>query len=224
MDQAEGRQALGELLTRYQSALLAYAIPRFQLTEHDAKDLFQSFTAEAVLGRDLIGRARPKKGYQFRSYLLTAWHYHIQEEYRKQHAQKRCPAAGLVSFDEHHPEVVDSSAGAPETFDVPWARTVIAQAAERMRSVCVAKGKVQLWGVFEQRILRPICEDVEMTAYTELVSELNIDSPMQARNLLVSGKQMFTRCLREVVGGYVRGNAAVEAELRELYLILKSQG
>ena len=79
-------------------------------------------------------------------------------------------------------------------------------------------------GVFEQRILRPICEDVEMTAYTELVSELNIDSPMQARNLLVSGKQMFTRCLREVVGGYVRGNAAVEAELRELYLILKSQG
>ena len=224
VDGAEGRHALGELLTHYQSALLAYAITRFQLAEDDARDLFQSFTADAVLRRDLIGRARPRKGYQFRSYLLTAWHMHIQGEYRKQHARKRRPSAGLISLEEYLPEIADSSAGAPESFDVEWARTVIAQAAERMRTVCVEKGKGQLWGVFEQRILKPICEDVEMTSYEDLVSALKIDSPMQARNLLASGKQLFTRCLREVVGEYARGDAAAEAELRELYLILATQG
>lgn len=222
INEEQGRQALGELLTRYQSALVAYAITHFKLTEHDAKDLFQSFVVDAVLRRNLIGRARPMKGYQFRSYLLTAWHTHIQGDYRKQRALKRCPPAGMVSLDEQ-PEIADFIVSAPaaEPFDIEWARSVIAEAAKRMRAACDAKGKPQLWGVFEQRILKPICEDVETTSYKDLVSTLNIASPMHARNLLATGKEMFTRCLREVVAEYAKGDAAADTELRELYLILE---
>ena len=94
--------ALGDLLTRYHSPLLAYSMRKFGVAEDQAKDLLQSFVVESVMKRDLIGRARPMKGYQFRSYLLCAWHNHIREDYRKQQCLKRamknrsCP--GMVSL------------------------------------------------------------------------------------------------------------------------------
>ncbi len=214
--------ALGDLLTRYHAPLIGYSVRKFGVTEDQAKDLLQSFVVESVMKRDLIGRARPMKGYQFRSYLLCAWHNHIREDYRKQQCQKRRPAGGITSLSTI-PEVQEIWVAEPsqDIFDVAWARDVLAKAIERTRRQCEESGNPALWGIFESRVQRPLCEGATPVPYHELVTLFKLSSPIQARNLLVTGKRIFMRCLRGLVAEYAQGESAIDTELRELHIILE---
>ncbi len=221
LDEAAGRNALGELLLRYEPALLAYAILKFGSSEDHARDLFHGFVQESVLKRDLITNARPMPGCQFRSYLLHAWHTHIQSEYRRQSARKRRPAGNLSPLPEDPDDLpVEGQPPAPELFDLRWAQQVITEASRRMHAECMASHRPDVWGVFEARIHGPILNGDARMPYDQLVSRFGLESPIQARNLLVTGKRMFVRNLERVVSEYASGEGAVEAELRELHIIL----
>jgi DNA-directed RNA polymerase specialized sigma24 family protein len=221
---ADGQRlaALGDLLTRYHSPLIGYSMRKFAVTEDQARDLLQSFIVESVVKRELIGRARPMKGYQFRSYLLCAWHNHILEDHRKQQCQKRRPPGGITSLSTI-PEFQEAWAAEPshDLFDVAWARDVLAKAVERARIQCEASGNPALWGIFESRVQRPLCEGAAPIPYHELVVLFKLDSPIQARNLLVTGKRIFMRCLRGIVAEYAESQSAIDTELRELHIILE---
>lgn len=217
-----GLAALGDLLTRYRPALEAYAQQRFPRADSEVADWFQGFVEGPVLQRGLIVQARPLEGRQFRSYLLSAWHTYILEQHRHATARKRQPPGGLVPLAEIPIDGEASTpAPAPETFDAAWAREVLAEAADRMRVQCVTEGRHEVWGVFDARIHRPILEGCPPMPYEELIHRFRIESPVQARNLLVTGKRMFGRCLRQVVGQYAKGEQAVAAELSELQAILE---
>lgn len=56
--------------------------------------------------------------------------------------------------------------------------------------------------------------------YGALVEQLNVTSPAQAQNLLVTAKRKFVRCLREVIADYVSETGSIKIELQELYAIL----
>ncbi len=125
----QGLEALDRLIRRYEPALKAYLRQKFGLDEGDARDVFQSFLLEVVLRKELIRKARPIKGYQFRSFLLTAFHNFVASDMRRELAQKRRPEGGFVAIDESSDrELGHVSAASSELFDVSWARAVVADA------------------------------------------------------------------------------------------------
>jgi hypothetical protein len=60
--------------------------------------------------------------------------------------------------------------------------------------------------------------------YQQLVRELGLQSPAQAANVLITGKRMFIRCLRAVVGEYEVSEAQLDAEIGEIRQIIARAG
>jgi hypothetical protein len=77
-----------------------------------------------------------------------------------------------------------------------------------------------VWGVFEARLLGPLLHGAEPTDYEELVGRFGLASAAQASNVLMTGKRMFARIIRAVVGEYALGDEEIESEIRELYAVL----
>jgi DNA-directed RNA polymerase specialized sigma24 family protein len=221
-DSERGKAALEGLLRRYQFAIKSVLMERFRCTEHKAEDLFQGFVLDTLLKNRLLARAREAAGYQFRSFLLGALNNYVVSEFRKENAQKRQPAEGLMSMDElvEQSETIMVEA-APQNFDVVWARGVLAETLSRMERECTETGQSAIWGVFEERLRRPILEGAEVTPYEELVKRLGFTMPAQARRALFTAKEMFARALRSVVAEYAHDQVAIEVEVRELQLILQ---
>jgi hypothetical protein len=220
-DTEDGLKALGKLLSRYEPALTGYLEKKFFYNPEEAKDIFQEFILQNVLKRELISKIRPMKGYQFRRFLLCSLHTFTVSDYRRKTALKRKPRNGLTSLD----EIADTDASlsvAPqsEEFDVAWAKTVISEALRRMHEDCKANNRLDIWGVFENRLLRPLLEGQELQSYEDLVREFGFKSPAQAHNVLVTAKRAFARCLEQIVGEYAVEPNAVQQEIRELQLIL----
>lgn len=221
----KGLQALGNLLTRYQPALTFYLQKKFFYKEEEAKDIFHDFVLQNILKRELISQLRPMKGYEFRRFLLCSLHTFAISQYRRRTAQKRRPTEGLTSLD----ELTDVDLNSGETpksgdFDVAWARTVLQEALRRMYQECRTTNRMDIWGVFENRLRKPLLEGKPLQPYDELVKEFGFKSPAQAHNVLVTAKRSFARCLEQVVGEYALDKNAVEAEIRELQVILSHSG
>ncbi len=217
----EGLKVLGNLLKRYQAALVGYIRRKFLCKEEEAADLFQEFVLQIVLKKELIRQAQPTKGYQFRKFLLSSLHKFAISEYRRRNAKKRAPVSGLSSLDEiseNHQEIAADDTG--DEFDVAWARAILGEALTRMKEECEQTSRSEVWGVFDHRLRRPILDGAEVLPYEELVERYHFTSPAQAHNVLVTAKRMFARHLRLVISEYVADESATEVELRELQLIL----
>lgn len=213
------REALGQLLTRYLPALRDHLVSGKRLAPEEADDVVQDFVATKVLERDLIARADQQLG-KFRTFLLTALDRFLLNRLRDRGAKKR-EADRAAAFGEHAAEVMAEEV--PDAFDLAWARQVIAEAAERMRKECGATGRLDVWGVFECRLLAPALEGTEPADYGELVRRFGLQSPSQASNVLVTAKRMYARTLRGVVAEYSGDAAEIEAEIGDLYRILARQ-
>lgn len=221
IESQEGSEALGALLHRYQPALTWYLRQKFWVDGDAGSDILQSFIAEVVLAKELIRKARPEKGHQFRKFLLTAFHNFAASHVRRTKAQKRSPSGGFVSLDESPDrEMGYVPEPSPEVFDVAWARGVIGEALRLMKAECEASGRPDIWGMFEGRLVGPILEGSEPVAYDELVKRFALQSPVQAQNLLVTAKRMFSRCLSAAVAEYATSEQDIESELRELQIVL----
>lgn len=222
LDGEGGRRALGELVRLYKPALLRYLRKKFCSNNPGlADELFSAFVERILVGKELIGKARPREGHQFRRFILTALHRFAVSELRRLQAQKRQPAIHMQSLEEliEH-DGVELATVPPADFDVAWGLNVVAEALRRMKEDCIANGKLDIWSVFDQRLRAPILEGARPMPYKELVERLGFDSPAQAYNALVLAKRKFEQHLRDVISGYVADWAAVETELRELHVIL----
>jgi len=214
--QQKGREALDCLLIRYQAALLAHISLKFRATEDVAQDLLQSFVAEKILENELLAQANPARG-RFRTFLLNALDRFVVSQQRKERAQKRAPGAGFVPLDrlqtKDEPQWLDPPDHRAEAL---WAQAVIAAALLNMRNECETSNHMDIWGVFEGRLLSAVLEDSPGTGYEELIQRFGFKSPSHAFNALNTAKRMFKRHLRSVIAEYARGDREVEEELREL--------
>jgi hypothetical protein len=116
------------------------------------------------------------------------------------------------------------AAVAAEVFDVEWARQVLAEAIRRMKAECDESNRADVWDVFEGRVLRETIHAGQAMGYDELVRRWQFKSPAQAANVLITGKRMFARVLRGVVGEYARDQVEVEQEINDLRQILAHAG
>jgi RNA polymerase sigma-70 factor (ECF subfamily) len=212
------REALGQLLARYLPALHAHLVYSKRLAPDRADDVLQDFVANKILERALIARADRDLG-KFRTFLLTALDRFLLNWIRDAGAKKRGAGEGSEALGKRA-DLLSSNIQARDAFDVVWARGVLAEAIRRMRNECEAAGRLDVWGVFECRILAPILEGAEPADYRELVRRFGLRSPSQASNVLMTAKRMYGRVLRGVVGEYARDAQEVDEEIGELRDIL----
>lgn len=216
-DQAT-REALGELLTRYLPALRAHLVCSKRLALDKADDVVQDFVAKKILEKDLIARADCDLG-KFRTFLLTALDRFLLNQIRDAGAKKRAAGEGSEALGERAEWVLSDSAPS-DAFDVEWARGVLAEAIQRMRDHCETSNRMEVWGVFQLRILAPILQGTEPADYRELVERFGLRSPSQASNVLITAKRMYERVLRSVIAEYASDERDIEEEIGELHEIL----
>ena len=210
------RQALETLLRRYRPAFLAHVIHVRRVRTSDADDLVQGFICDRIVAEGLIGKADQARG-KFRTYLLTALDRHIVRVRRHDQAAKRGGGVAPAAIDDHDPAA--ASPTATEIFDIAWARQVVEQAIQQMRKECDGE-RPDIWNVFEARVLLPLLDGAEPTPYLQLVESLGLASTEAAANLAITGKRMFARHLRAVVGQYAGSDAEIEQEISDLRGIL----
>ena len=108
---------------------------------------------------------------------------------------------------------------APSAFDVAWAQEVLGETLRIMQRECRTCGRTDVWGVFEARLIGPILHDEQVVPYEQLVDRYNLATPRRASNALITGKRMFVRILRSVVGRYTPADE-IESEIQQLQELL----
>ncbi len=93
---------------------------------------------------------------------------------------------------------------------------LVHQVVEGMRRECAETDRLDVWTVFEKRILAEIFHDAQPSSYQSLAEELTLQSPSQAANLLVTAKRMYARLLRAAVAEYEPSDEAIEEEIAAL--------
>ena len=218
------RAALGELILRYQDPLISHLMVRRRIDGDRAADLLQGFVASQVLERGLFARADPAKG-KFRTFLLTTLDRYVSNRFRAEAVWARVNGAQAPSAEDEAQAPAASADCEPDrVFAARWARRVIDEALGLMREECERTGRHDVWGVFEGRIRGPILDGAPPEPYVRLVERYGLISPAQASNVLITGKRMFARALRRVVGEYERSEEQIEAEIAELRQILSRGG
>ena len=212
-------KALNELLTQYLPALKTHLTRHLKLSPERADDLLQSFVTEKILVKDLLKRVHRGKG-RFRSFLLKTFNNFLVSEIRKEKAQKRAPNAptnvSLSEYEDYLAVEPDTDAG----LNTVWAQQLIAQALDRMHAMCESRGRLDIWGVFEGRILEPILSNADPVPYENLADEFGFASPLKAANALTTAKRGFRQALSKVVADTVADDAQIDAEISSLMEIL----
>jgi len=210
---------LTRLLTLYLPALRAHLTQARGIRADHADDLLQGFTARKLLEQNLAAQADRTRA-KFRTFLLTVLDHYVISESRRASAKKRV-AERSMCLDPARLGARPANGPLPsDVFDVTWARQVLSETLRRMEAECRSDGRMDLWGVFECRILTPTLEGSAAPSYAELLDRFGFESPVQASNALVTGKRLFLRTLRSVVGEYAGASDEVEEEIHELRAIL----
>lgn len=217
-----GQEALGEVFQRYQPAIRKHLIFVKGVARHDVEDLIQGFVSSQMIESDLLARADQCKG-KFRTLLLTALDRYLANDARHHRSTKRTPRNGRIhSMDDSaftsHPTAVANA----DTFDIEWARQILNETTSRMQSCCEMTGQNMVWEVFKARLLNPIANHEPVPDYESLRVRLKLRSPLQASNLLVTAKRMYSRFMRSVVAEYVQSDEEIEEEISTIFAILSN--
>jgi DNA-directed RNA polymerase specialized sigma24 family protein len=206
-DPAAQRAALTTLLTRYQPALRSYLRVVKRLTQHETDDLLQAFITEQVLERELVQKADASRG-RFRTFLLTSLNNFTVSRGRQQRlrATDKLPETPTP----------DASPSPDAVVEAAWARALVHEVIAAMRQECENTRRQDIWLVFQGRILAGVYGTSPVISYEQLAAQLQLKSPTQAANLLVTAKRMYARLLREAVGEYEEDADAIDAEIAEL--------
>jgi DNA-directed RNA polymerase specialized sigma24 family protein len=211
------RAALNELLQRYMPALRAHLVLEKRIAAERVDDLLQGFVAEKILDKWILGDATASRG-RFRNFLLTALDNYIVSQHR--YAQTTIRGSGKdVSLDAVG-DVEGREPNPAEQFDVLWASQLLEQAIAVMETQCKDVNRMDIWQVFESRVLAPLSGDHVPPTYGELAAAFTLKTPTHAINLVITGKRMFARILRSLILEYEKTDA-VDEELDDLYRILK---
>lgn len=219
---ADALQALDDLLAVYRPALVSYLTGIMRLPLSRAEDLVQAFVAHRVLEANVLSRADAGRG-KFRSFLLKVFQNYVISELRMRHAKRRGPTPSRLLSLEDVPEAMLSAPGEILAFDLAWAKRTLAEVVERMQLECRRKNRMDLWELFQCRILDPTLTGASVPPYEDLLATFGFRSPSQASNLLITARRMFQRILRDVVRDTVGDEADTDAEIRDLIEILSTQ-
>jgi hypothetical protein len=136
----------------------------------------------------------------------------------KRRSEQRRP-----SHETLDPTIQNDSDTPQAIVEAQWVKALLNTVLEGMRHECERTHRMDVWVVFEQRILLQFFASEKPVDYAVLAQKLNLASPIQAANLLVTGKRMYARLLRSAIGEYELAPDEVEEELNDLKLILQAK-
>ena len=215
------RVALDILARRYWKPVFIF----LKYTGHDeesAKDLTQAFFADWI-EKDVFSKAEASKG-RFRSFMLSCLKRFVSNQHRAEKAQKRKPAAGLVSLDELMDDTEmpfqPADTMTPELiFDRAWASQVVLLVLRRLEQECRQDGKGSHFDIFTRRIINPILKGDAEPSMADLSQEYAL-SEKQAANQLLTARRAYQRLLRDELRLYAQSEDEVSAETRDIFSIL----
>jgi len=218
---AAKRAALDILARRYWKPVFRF-LQFSGKDEESAKDLTQAFFT-AWIESNSFAKADAQKG-KFRSFMLASLKRFVANEHRADQAQKRRPAAGLLSLDElmDDPEIAFEPADVrtPDmAFDRAWAAELMNRVLKHLEMECSGKGQKAHFDIFSRRLIQPILHGMEAPSMAELGKQHGL-TERQAGNLLETTKRTFRRLLEEEVRLYAATDSEVSEEVRELFAIL----
>jgi DNA-directed RNA polymerase specialized sigma24 family protein len=216
-DQDKNRALIAILVQRYWKPVYCYLRRKGRQNE-EAKDLTQSFFHEIVLNRGLLERADPAKG-RFRTFLLHALDQFLIDQKRKETARKRIPKDKLIPLDVTGlPELPEAALRGSDVdcFTYVWKSTLIDQTLSEISLACREQGLQTHWSVFEDRVIRPLCDTTEAPSMREICARYGIESESIASNMLVTVKRRFRAALRKNLRLTVLSQDDIDDELREM--------
>jgi RNA polymerase sigma-70 factor (ECF subfamily) len=211
--------AMSALMEGFRPALLAHLVMRRRMPQDQAEDLLHEFIATKILAGKMISSASRTRG-RFRTLLLNSLDNFLISWRRKEATLKNSPNCGISLDDETGVSPVILTAERESRYDIEWAEVLFRETLLEMREHCNSTGQQRIWEIFELRLLNPILNQKPTITYEELVERFQFSSPVQAYNSLITGKRMFLRTLRSVVGRYTEGEEAIDLEIQELKEIL----
>ncbi|MCX5644315.1 MAG: hypothetical protein NTZ17_06480 [Phycisphaerae bacterium] len=216
---------IGLLLKHYWKPVYCY-LRRSGYGNEQAKDLTQGFFHEVVLGRQLVQRADPSKG-RFRAFVLHALKQYVIDMQRRQTAQRHIPPEKLVPLDVADSstpiEAMSSTLDAEQSFNYAWKADLLDRVLAEVRDQYARQGMEGHWGVFQDRLVRPIMSDCPPVPYAEICQRYGIENQTTAANMLKTAKRLFRSVLEKHVRQTVVRDEAVEEELHEIFGFLRSQ-
>lgn len=214
----DGNRALiGLLLDRYWKPVYCYLRHKGYGNEQ-AKDLTQGFFHEVVLNRNLMQRAEQCKG-RFRSFLLHALNQYVIDEKREEMAKKRTPTESLVSLDFANPPVMPQTiyeSGAEDSFNYAWKTALLDRVLLQVQTKCSQQDMETHWNVFNDKVVRPILENVEVPSLKEICTKYTVEDEARASNMIVTVKRRFQSALLEHIRNTVISENEVDDELKEI--------
>jgi hypothetical protein len=203
-DQSARRHALGVLLRRYEPSLRSYLRATRRMRADEAEELLQSFIADRLLEADLLAKADAQRG-RFRGFLITSLRNYVNSHNRQKRAHR------TESFE--NSANCDNSPSGEHVYEAEWARALINDVLRSMKAHCHLTGKQNVWIIFEERVIQEVFREDPPTSYADLARRLNLTSPSQAANLLVTAKRMYSRFLRSAVAEYEMNDTDIDAEI-----------
>jgi RNA polymerase sigma-70 factor (ECF subfamily) len=203
--------ALNHLLAAYRGPLVEYLRRALRVPETDAEDLVHRFIAERVLvrgdGGGLLGRADEGRG-RFRTYLLTALDHFVTDCRRAAGARKEAPNRAAELAD----DPAARSADHPAVFDIALGLKLLGLAIRRLEESCRAAGRPDHWGLFEGRILVPVCGE-EATPFAALAARWGFTTEKQAANAFQTAQNRFRRCWAGVLAEHLGADPLAEGDV-----------
>ena len=216
----QAHAALEQLCRDYWYPLYAY-VRRKGHSPEDAADLTQDFFAK-LLANEFAQGLTPNGG-RFRSFLLTALHRFLVDEWRRAKSLKRGGNAFTTSL-----EVLISERGetgylgetlpadsAEHLFQRVWADTLFARVLRRLAAECAARGNARF------DVIEPfLALDGEPPALAEAAAQLAL-SVTAFKSLLHRLRQRYRELLQDEVSQTVGSHGDVDDELRALLKALR---
>jgi RNA polymerase sigma-70 factor (ECF subfamily) len=181
----------------------------------DAPDLTQEFFA-VLLRRNSLARVGPEKG-RFRTFLLTALDYFLNDHFARQQAAKRGGGRWPIALDalaaEQRLALEPTTDESPDkAFDRRWAAALLEQAFARLTVEQVEAGKAEMFA----RLKPLLAREVEPGEYDPVAAELGV-TPNTLAKTVQRLRLRARELLIEEASQTVAAPADTERELRELF-------
>ena len=210
----ESRQALEQLCETYWFPLYAFARRRGK-SQNDAKDSIQSFIL-LLLDRNDFATADPEKG-KFRSYLLSALHHFLANEFDYQNAVKRGGGKTTLSIDwgdaESRYSIEPITRDPPEkVFHRQWALSVLQKVLQQLRKEYESAGKLELFATLSRYLIG----DHPKMSHDTIAESLSTTSS-SVKSSIHRMRKRFREVLRWQVAATVTSEEDINDEIRDLF-------
>jgi hypothetical protein len=212
MDVAPRRWSLGELVEMYRQPLLFDLHRRHRLCGNSTDETPAGFVANRMVHGNLVHHADRSRG-RFRALLLVALDRHVIDEYCLR--RRRVPIDGRVPVDQTAARVEQ----AHEAVERAWAKQVLSGVITSVAKHCLSNNRSDVWLVLEQRVILPALDGRAPVGNADLAARLGIE-PAAVSNLLVTGKRLFIRTLRQAVTTYA-WPGEIDDEIRDLWITFR---